>query len=218
MLGRFGLPRTIVTGTPTLFTTARFRRYCELMLGRNVRHDSTCIHVRRYLNMSRELRQLQISFADLTIYFGGKRKINFTVGKKIIVKRHYQNGNKYVAKRDSCEEFRNTNVGAYEHYNSDESDNNYTFVKMQSKADDRARQTRIKTITTQGADCADEMQSAEGYSEEMNTLKNDSTMTSSSLEGGGEGGDITAHGDESGVENKDANSSDSDPEWTPPPH
>ncbi|GBP89664.1 Uncharacterized protein K02A2.6 [Eumeta japonica] len=30
MLGRFGLPRTIVTDNATPFTSARFRRYCEV--------------------------------------------------------------------------------------------------------------------------------------------------------------------------------------------
>ncbi|GBP30409.1 hypothetical protein EVAR_18208_1 [Eumeta japonica] len=97
----------------------------------------------------------------------------------------------------------------YEHYNSDESDDDYTFVKMQSKADDRARQTEIETTIIQGADRADEMQSAKGYSEELNTSKNDSNTTSSSPEGG----DTMARGyDSTEAENEDANFSNSDPE------
>ncbi|GBP94488.1 hypothetical protein EVAR_65848_1 [Eumeta japonica] len=59
---------------------------------------------------------------------------------------------------------------------------------MQSNIDDRAPQTETETTTTQDADRADEMQSAEGYGEELNTSGNDSNTTSSSPEGGGEGG------------------------------
>ncbi|GBP26646.1 hypothetical protein EVAR_18284_1 [Eumeta japonica] len=67
---------------------------------------------------------------------------------------------------------------------------NDNLLSRYSKADDRARQTGVETMTRQSADRADEMQSAEGHGEELNTSKNDSTTMSSSPEGG----DITAHG------------------------
>ncbi|GBP47737.1 Uncharacterized protein K02A2.6 [Eumeta japonica] len=172
MLGRFGLPRTIVTDNATPFTSARFRRYCEvndikhvtippyhpasngqaeitvklikralktlmsetnsvsslehqvnkyllsyrnsvhsttgvspaqLMLGRNVRTRLDLLCPRKDVpkhvtpapsaaNLTQSVSRSQISQSK---YFGGKRKINFTVGDKVIVKRHYQNGNKY---------------------------------------------------------------------------------------------------------------------------
>ncbi|GBP76399.1 Uncharacterized protein K02A2.6 [Eumeta japonica] len=172
MLGRFGLPRTIVTDNATPFTSARFRRYCEvndikhvtippyhpasngqaeitvklikralktlmsetnsvsslehqvnkyllsyrnsvhsttgvspaqLMLGRNVRTRLDLLCPRKDVpkhvapapsaaNLAQSVSRSQISQSK---YFGGKRKINFTVGDKVIVKRHYQNGNKY---------------------------------------------------------------------------------------------------------------------------
>ncbi|GBP90843.1 Ubiquitin carboxyl-terminal hydrolase 31 [Eumeta japonica] len=90
---------------------------------------------------------------------------------------------------------------------------------MQSNADDRARQTEIETTTTRGADRADERQSAEDCGEELNISKNDSNTTSSSPQGGEEGGDTMSRGcDSTEAENEDANSSGPDPEWTPPPH
>ncbi|GBP96722.1 hypothetical protein EVAR_5400_1 [Eumeta japonica] len=108
---------------------------------------------------------------------------------------------------------------AYKHYNSNESDDDYTFVKIQSNADDRVRQTEIETTTTRSADRADERQSTEDYGEELNISKNDSNTTSSSPEGGEEGGDTMTRGyGSTEAENEDANSSGSDPEWTPPPH
>ncbi|GBP64246.1 hypothetical protein EVAR_21564_1 [Eumeta japonica] len=90
---------------------------------------------------------------------------------------------------------------------------------MQSNADDRARQTEIETTTTRGADLADERQSAEDCGEELNISKNDSNTTSSSPQGGEEGRDTMSRGcDSTEAGNEDANSSGSDPEWTPPPH
>ncbi|GBP79564.1 Elongation of very long chain fatty acids protein 4 [Eumeta japonica] len=60
---------------------------------------------------------------------------------------------------------------AYEHYSSDEPHDDYTFVKMQSNADDRARQAEIGTTTTRGADRADERQSAEDCDEVVEWLR-----------------------------------------------
>ncbi|GBP03502.1 Uncharacterized protein K02A2.6 [Eumeta japonica] len=118
MLGRFGLPRTIVTDNASPFTSARFRRYCE--------YD-------RCLSGAVDARPERAYEARLVVS--------------------------------------TTPQAAYEHYNSDESDDDYTFVKMQSNADDRARQTEIETTTTRGADRADERQSAEDCGEELNISK-----------------------------------------------
>ncbi|GBP90842.1 hypothetical protein EVAR_99644_1 [Eumeta japonica] len=73
------------------------------MLGRNVRTRLDLLCPRKDVpkhvapassaaNLAQSVSRSQISQSK---YFGGKRKINFTVGDKVIVKRHYQNGNKY---------------------------------------------------------------------------------------------------------------------------
>ncbi|GBP23373.1 hypothetical protein EVAR_22231_1 [Eumeta japonica] len=85
---------------------------------------------------------------------------------------------------------------------------------MRSEAGDRARHSRNATKTVQGAHGTGGIKSTEGDDEELNTSKNDSTTGSSSPEGG----DVTARGyDSPESESGDANSSGSDPEWTPPP-
>ncbi|GBP35335.1 hypothetical protein EVAR_20708_1 [Eumeta japonica] len=248
MLGRFGLPQTIVTDNATPFTLARFRRYCEYdrclsdaVDARPERaYEARLLCPRKNVpkhvapapsaaNLAQNVSRSQTSQSK---YLGGKRKTNFTVGDKIIVKRHYQNGNKYKWLRGTLVKnlgsrmwlvraheltqclkkyldqllhwrggddvfIQDTPQATYEYYNSDESDDDYTF----------------------GADRADERQSAEEYGEELIISKNDSNTTSSSPEGGEEGGDTMTRGyDSTEAENEDANSSGSDPKWTPPPH
>ncbi|GBP19286.1 Uncharacterized protein K02A2.6 [Eumeta japonica] len=95
MLGRFGLPRTIVTDNATPFTSARFRRYCEIS------------------------------------YYTGA-----------------------VATTPS---FR-TPQAAYEHYNGDESDDDYTFVKCspmlmteRGRRKSKPRQHEARIVRTKGS-------------------------------------------------------------------
>ncbi|GBP22629.1 hypothetical protein EVAR_13909_1 [Eumeta japonica] len=188
----------------------------HLMLGRNVRTrlDLLCPrkdvpkHVAPAPSAANLAQNVSRSQTSQSKYFGGKKKINFTVGDKVIVKWHYQNVRahkltQYLKKnvdqllhwRGGDDTFiQDTLQAAYEHYNSDELVNDYTFVKMQSNADDRARQTEIEITTTRGADRADERQSAEDYGEELNISKNDSNTTSSSPEGGEVGGDTMTRG------------------------
>ncbi|GBP64254.1 Transposon Tf2-11 polyprotein [Eumeta japonica] len=241
MLGRFGLPRTIVTDNATPFTSARFRRYCEvndikhvtippyhpasngqaeitvklikkalktlmsetnsvsslehqvnkyllsyrnsvhsttgvspaqLMLGRNVRTRLDLLCPRKDVpkhvapapsaaNLAQSVSRSQISQSK---YFGGKRKINFTVGDKVIVKRHYQNVSKETRRSviTLARWRRRLHSGhpqaAYEHYNSDESDDDYTFVKCspmlmteRGRRKSKPRQHEARIVRTKGS-------------------------------------------------------------------
>ncbi|GBP15250.1 hypothetical protein EVAR_92249_1 [Eumeta japonica] len=87
---------------------------------------------------------------------------------------------------------------------------------MQSNADDRARQTEIETTTTRGADRADERQSAEDCGEELNISK--TTPIRHHHRRKKKAGIPCPVVVSTEAENEDANSSGSDPEWTPPPH
>ncbi|GBP58917.1 Uncharacterized protein K02A2.6 [Eumeta japonica] len=276
MLGRFGLPRTIVTDNATPFTSARFRRYCEvndikhvtippyhpasngqaeitvklikralktlmsetnsvsslehqvnkyllsyrnsvhsttgvspaqLMLGRNVRTRLDLLCPRKDVpkhvtpapsaaNLAQSVSRSQISQSK---YFG-ETKINFTVGDKVIVKRHYQNVSKETRRSviTLARWRRRLHSGhpqaAYEHYNRDESDDDYTFVKCspmlmteRGRRKSKPRQHEARIVRTKGS--------------------------------GEEGRDTMSRGcDSTEAGNEDANSSGSDPEWTPPPH
>ncbi|GBP00416.1 Uncharacterized protein K02A2.6 [Eumeta japonica] len=248
LLGRFGLPRTIVTDNATPFTSARFRRHCEV-------NDIKHIMIPPYHPASNGQAEMTVklikrAFKTLMSETNSVSSLEHQVNKYLLSYRNSVHSTTGVSPAQLMlgrnvrtrldllcplsKETRRSVItlarwrrrlhsghpqAAYEHYNSDESDDDYTFVKMQSNADDRARQTEIETATTRGADRADERQSAEDYGEELNISKNDSNTTSSLPEGGEEGGDTVSRGYDSVEDaNEDAYSAGSDPEWTPPPH
>ncbi|GBP97919.1 hypothetical protein EVAR_91957_1 [Eumeta japonica] len=196
----------------------------------NVRFDLLCPRA-TYLNMSRQLRQPQIS---LRVYLVRRsHNLNISEETKINLYRRItgvvstyheltQCLKKHVDQllhwRGGDDAFIQDTQAAYEHYNSDESDDDYTFVKCSPMLMTERGRSEIETTTTRGADRADERQSAEDCGEELNISKTTPIRHHHRRKAVKKAGIPCPVGDSTEAENEDANSSGPTRSGYPPPH
>ncbi|GBP59580.1 Uncharacterized protein K02A2.6 [Eumeta japonica] len=140
MLGRFGLPRTIVTDNATPFTSARFRRYCE--------YDwclSGAVDARP--ERAYEARLVVSTITGVVSTYSRTNSVSKETRRSVITlarwRRRLHSGHPQAA---------------YEHYNSDESDDDYTFVKCspmlmteRGRRKSKPRQHEARIVRTKGS-------------------------------------------------------------------